>query len=297
MHRLLPFILTAGVVIALPHFLNNSQLNTLILALMAAQLGIAWNIIGGYTGQVSLGHATFFGIGAYTSTLLLLQLGISPWLGMLVAGILAVVISVLVGWSCFRLKGHYFAMATIAIAELLQILVNEWDFAGGAVGLYVPLQHQGWWWLNFTDKKSYYWLALGLLILSLGVCYLIEKSYLGYYFRAIKDEPSAAESIGIPVARYKQLALAISAVLTALGGVLYAQKELYIDPNSVLSTAVSIKMSLVAILGGVGSILGPVLGGIVLIALEETTRQVFGGSGKGTDIIIYGALILLMSVF
>jgi branched-chain amino acid transport system permease protein len=149
----------------------------------------------------------------------------------------------------------------------------------------------------FAGKAAYYWLALGLLIVTLLATLAVERSFLGYYLRAIKDEPDAARSIGIAISRYKQVALSLSAFFTALGGSLYAQKELYIDPNSVLSTALSIKMSLVAILGGVGTLLGPVVGAVMLTAIDEVTRATFGGSGRGTDTIIYAALIIAIAVF
>lgn len=293
---ILPIALGAATLV-LPSCLDTSQLNTAILVLMVAQLGIAWNIMGGYAGQVSLGHAAFFGIGAYASTLLLLKFGVNPWIGMLAGGLLSAALSVGFGWSCFRLKGHYFAMATIAVAELVQIFFTEWDFGGGATGLYIPTDRTGWAWLNFNAKVPYYWLALGLLAITLAANLWIERCWLGYYFRAIKDEPDAARSVGINTARYKQVALSISAFFTALGGSLYAQKELYIDPNSVLSTALSIKMALVAILGGVGTLLGPVVGAVLLTCIEESTRIMFGASGRGTDIIIYASLIIVIAVF
>lgn len=289
--------LAIGLALALPLVTNASQLNLVILVLMAAQVGVAWNIVGGYAGQVSLGHAAFYGLGAYTSTLLLMKFGINPWLGALSGGAMAVLLSAAFGWSCFRLKGHYFAMATIAVAELVQIFFTEWEYGGAAVGLNLPLDRQGWIWLNFATKLPYYWLALGLLMLTLAVNWWIERSYLGYYFRAIKDEPDAARSVGINITLYKQVALAVSAFFSALGGSLYAQKELYIDPNSVLSTALSVKMALVSILGGVGSLLGPVVGAVVLTSIEETTRTVFGATGRGTDVIIYAALIIVIAVF
>ncbi len=280
-----------------PVVVDVSHLNMAILVLMAAQAGVAWNMVGGYAGQVSLGHAAFYGLGAYASTLLLVRFGVNPWLGVLSGGMLAALLSLVFGWSCFRLKGHYFAMATIAVAELVQIFFTEWEYGGAAVGLYVPMDRQGWLWMNFATKLPYYWLALGLLLLTLGANWWIERSYLGYYFRAIKDEPDAARSIGVNISRYKQVALSVSAFLTAIGGSLYAQKELYIDPNSVLSTALSIKMALVSILGGVGTLFGPVVGAVVLTSIEEFTRILFGGTGRGTDVIIYASLIIVIAVF
>ena len=274
-----------------------SHLNLAILVLMAAQLGVAWNLLGGYAGQVSLGHAAFYGIGSYTSTLLLLNFGLNPWLGMLAGGVLAALLSLGFGWSCFRLKGHYFAMATIAVAEIVQIVFTNWEYAGSAVGLTIPMDQRGWGTMVFAEKAPYYWLALGLLALTLGATWWVERSHIGYYLRAIKDEPDAARSIGIDIARYKQVALSLSAFFTALGGSLYAQKELYIDPGSVLGTSLSIKMALVSILGGVGTLFGPVVGSVVLTTIEEVTRASFGGTGRGTDTIIYAALIIGIAVF
>ena len=271
--------------------------NLAILILMAAQLGVAWNIVGGYAGQVSLGHAAFYGLGAYTSTLLLTQWGLNAWLAMLAGGVLAALVSLLIGWSCFRLNGHYFGMATIAVAEIIQIVFTNWEYAGAAVGLTIPMDQQGWGSMIFAEKAPYYYIALALLLLTLLCNFWIERSYLGYYFRAIKDEPDAARSLGINLSGYKQIAFAVSSFFTAMGGSLYAQKELYIDPGSVLHTGLSIKMALVSILGGVGTLLGPILGAGILTMIEEGTRALFGGSGRGTDLVIYAALIVVIAVY
>jgi branched-chain amino acid transport system permease protein len=274
-----------------------SHQNLAILMLMAAQMGVAWNILGGYAGQISLGQAAFYGLGAYTSTMLFAHWGINPWLAMLAGGVLAAAISLLIGLSCFRLKGHYFSMATIAVAEIIQILFTNWDFAGSAVGLTIPMDKDGWAVLVFASKTPYYYIALGLLAITLLANYLIKMSYLGYYFRAIKDEPDAARSLGINLSTYKQIAFAISSFFTALGGSFYAQKELYIDPGSVFHTGLSIKMALVSILGGVGSLFGPVVGAAILTIIEEGTRTLFGGTGRGVDLIVYAALIVLIAVY
>jgi branched-chain amino acid transport system permease protein len=277
---------------------NPSQLNFAILVLMIAQAGVAWNILGGYAGQVSLGHAAFYGIGAYTSTKLLMIWGVSPWLGMLAGAVVAVAFALVIGIPCFRLKGHYFAMATIAIGEILQIVVTNQDWLGGAVGLQLPLANEGWASFVFNRSKvPYYYIILGLLLLSLGVSFAIERSFLGYYFRAIKDEPDAARSVGIDLTRYKLIAITASSFLTALGGTFYAQKELFIDTGSTMATSLSIKIALVAILGGVGSLAGPLVGAVILTAIEETTRAMFGGTGRGTDLIIYALLIIVVAVF
>jgi branched-chain amino acid transport system permease protein len=271
--------------------------NYAILVLMAAQMGVAWNILGGYAGQVSLGHAAFFGIGAYTSSMLATHAGLSPWLAMPAGGCLAALFAVVVGWPCFRLKGHYFAMATIAVAEITQVVVTNWDYLEGAIGLYLPMSPSGLAAFVFVTKIPYYYIALGLLVLTLAVNWAIEHSYVGYYLRAIKDEPDAARSLGVSLTRYKLIAMAASSFLTAMGGTFYAQKELFIDPPSVIGTQLSIKIALVAILGGVGTLFGPVVGAIVLISIEESSRILFGSSGQGTDMIIYGALIVGVAVY
>ena len=156
-----PAVASAVVALALPFCVKDAYwINLAVLALMAAQVGAAWNMVGGYAGQASLGHAAFYGIGAYTSTLLLINFGWNPWLGMLAGGVVAALLSAVFGWSCFRLKGHYFTMATIAVAEIVQIVVTNWEYAGSAVGLSIPMDRQGLGAMVFSDKVSYYWLAL-----------------------------------------------------------------------------------------------------------------------------------------
>jgi branched-chain amino acid transport system permease protein len=289
----------AAVALGLPLVLTGpTAQNTAILVLMLAQLATAWNILGGYAGQVSLGQAAFYGCGAYVSSLLLLNLNISPWIGLVAGAFAAAVLSLAIGWPCFRLRGHYFAMATIAVAEILQAVVNNWDAVGGAVGLYLPVEERGLWGFVFnTSKLPYYYIALALLALTLAVNWAVVRSRLGYYLRAIKDEPDAARSLGVSLTRYKLVAIAISAALTAAGGTLYAQKELYIDPGSVLPTSLSIRISLAAILGGVGTLFGPAVGAALLTLIDETSRTVFGGTGRGTDLIMYGLIILVIALY
>jgi len=293
---LVALALAAAVLLPLV-FREPAAQNVAIVMLMTAQLGAAWNLLGGYGGQVSFGHAAFFGCGAYVSSWLLLRFGLSPWLGMAAGALAAAALSAIVGWPCFRLRGHYFAMATIAVGEIVQAVVTNWDALGGAVGLYLPVAETGWRGLSWnTTKLPYYYVALALLALTLLVSALVVRSHVGYYLRAIKDEPDAARSVGVSLTRYKLIAIAISSALTAAGGTLYAQKELYIDPGSVLPTSLSIKMALVAILGGVSTLFGPVVGAVILTAIEEGSRRAFGGTGRGTDLVIYGLLIVAVAV-
>ncbi len=272
--------------------------HVMIMIFLYAMLAQAWNLLAGYCGQISLGHAVFFGAGAYTSSVLVRQLGLTPWLGMLAGALVAVALSQVIGYPVFRLRGHYFAIATIAVGEIVQTLVINWDWVGGARGLFVPIKRPDSF-LNFQfheSKQTYYYIALGFLLLALWITRRTERSRTGYYFRAIREDQDAAASLGIPVARYKQRAMALSAGLTALGGTFYAQYILFIDPESVLPLSLSILICLVAVLGGVGTLWGPLIGAAILVPLSEGTRIYLGGTGKAIDLLVFGALIVAVSV-
>ncbi len=273
--------------------------HVMIMIFLYGALATAWNIIAGYCGQISLGQAVFFGIGAYTSSLLFRDAGMTPWAGMIAGVALAVGVSQVVGYPVFRLRGHYFAIATIAVGEIVQALVVDWDAIGGARGVFVPIRRPDSL-VNFQfhqSKAFYYYIALGLLLLALAVTRRIERSRAGYYFRAIREDQDAAAALGVNVRREKLRALAVSAALTAMGGTFYAQYILFIDPESVFPLSLSILICLVAVLGGVGTLWGPVLGAAVLVPLQEGTRVMLGGTGKALDLLIYGALIIAISVF
>lgn len=273
--------------------------HVMIMIFLYGALATAWNIIAGYCGQISLGQAVFFGIGAYTSSLLFRDVGLTPWAGMVVGVLLAVVVSQVIGYPVFRLRGHYFAIATIAVGEIVQALIVNWDGIGGARGVFIPIKRPDSF-ANFQfhqSKAFYYYIALGLMLLALGVTRLIERSRRGYYFRAVREDQDAAAALGVNVAGEKLRALAVSAALTAMGGTFYAQYLLFIDPASVFPLSLSILICLVAVLGGVGTLWGPILGAAVLVPLQEFTRVWLGGTGKALDLLIYGALIVAISIF
>jgi branched-chain amino acid transport system permease protein len=260
-------------------------------------LAVAWNILGGFTGQVSLGNAIFFGTGAYAAAAVQIQWGWTPWAGMLLGMAAAFAIALLVGYPCFRLKGHYFAMATLTIGEVVSVLVTNWNWVGGAVGLYIPIRDDTWTYFQFgTTKLPYYFAMLLFLVLTLAISRGILSSRPGFYFRAIREDQEAARALGVPARNYKLAAIGISAALTSLGGSLYAQYVLFIDPQSVFPMMLSIQVVLIAILGGVGTLWGPVVGALLLIPLSEFTRIYIGGTGSGLDLIAYGFLIILFSV-
>jgi branched-chain amino acid transport system permease protein len=258
----------------------------------------AWNILGGYAGQISFGHAAFFGIGGYTSTLLLIHFHLSPWIGMLIGAFFAVVLSLAVGYPFFKLVGHYFAIATLAMGEILFIIVGNMEGIGGGRGIILPILQESF--FNFEFHKSkvpYYYIAMAFGLSMFLTTYLIERSRMGYYLKAINRDPVAASSHGVNIVRYKAYAIAISAFFTAISGSFYAQYLLYIDPPSMLSVHVSIIFCLIPIIGGAGTKWGPVIGTCVFIPLSEFTRIYFGGGGKAIDMLIYGSLLVVVSVY
>ncbi len=282
--------------LALPLAVGNMfYLHLLILVFLYAMMGGAWNMIGGYAGQVSLGHAVYFGIGAYSSTILFMDYAVSPWLGMLAGVLIAAVVSAVLGYACFRLKGHYFCIATIALGEIFFVLFVNWEFAGGAVGKHIPLTEATFANFQFIGKTAYYYIALGFLLLQLAFTRFLETSHFGYYFQAIREDQDTARSLGIRITRYKMLAMAFSAVFMAMAGTFYAQYLLFIDPETVLPVMLSIQVCLIAILGGVGTVWGPLLGAFIMIPLSEFSRAWLGGSGSAIDLIIYGLLIMVIS--
>src|SRR4030088_279104 len=198
--------------------------NILVLTVMYAALSQSWNILSGYCGQISLGHALYFGIGAYASTLLFVKFGVIPWFGMAIGGVFAAAIALIVGWPCFRLGGHYFTIATIVLAEIGLILFLNWEYAGAASGLQIPVHGDSWATFSFLRSKlPYYYFALGLAAIVWLVTYIIENSKWGYYWRAVRENTLAAQSLGVQVLRSKMAAAAMSAFFTATGGSFYAQ--------------------------------------------------------------------------
>jgi branched-chain amino acid transport system permease protein len=271
--------------------------DVMILTLLYAGLASAWNVLGGYCGQISLGHAVYFGIGAYVSTMLYLA-GVPPWIGFLPAALAGAAAGLLVGWPCFRLSGHYYAVATVVVGEIVYLLALNWNFVGAATGLTIPFTGpDSWLWLQFrTAKLPYYYLLLGYAVLCWGVSRAVMGSRWGFAWRAVKDDSVAARSLGVSIFTSKMAAAAISGALTALGGAIYARYVGYIDPDSTLAGTLSILIPLPAVLGGVGSLWGPMIGAAILIPVSELSRSYLGGSGSGIDLMIYGGLIVLVAL-
>ena len=289
-----------GALLVLPMALSDRpfELRMMVVIFLYAMLGHGWNILGGYAGQISVGHGLFFGLGAYTSTVLSLKLGLNPWFGMAAGGAVAAAAGVLVGIPCFRLKGHYFVIATLVVAESAFQLFTAWDWVGGAMGLQLPMQEQGLLNLQFhRNKVPYYYIALGMLAAVTALVWWLEHSRFGYILRALRDDEEAARSLGFSPASYKLLAMALSAGIVGIGGVFFAQYVLFIDPFSVLALSFSVVIALIPILGGAGTVAGPILGAVVLVPISEYSRVLFSGTGRNVDLLIYGFLIMLISVY
>jgi branched-chain amino acid transport system permease protein len=279
-------------------FTDTFPIHVLILVYMFGVLGMGWNIMGGYAGMFSFGQAAFFGIGAYTSTFLLMNFGVNPWIGLVAGGIVAALVAAAIGYPCSNLRGHYFAIASIAFAEIVRVVFNNWKLVGAAEGLSLPMLDESF--ANFmfhSSKLPYYYIILAFLLLAIGTCYFVATSKMGYYFRAIKESHEVAEVLGVNVVRYRLIAIMIAGFLSAMAGTFYAQYVLYIDPESVMLLPISVQVVLISMLGGAGAVIGPVIGAAVLIPIAEYTRITLGHQGTGVDMLIYGFLIMLISMY
>jgi len=267
--------------------------NLIIITLLFAGLSQGWNILGGYCGQISLGHSLYFGIGAYVSTMMFVGGHIPPPVGMVAGGIVAAAAALLVGWPVFRLSGHYYAIATVVVQEIGYLLALNWDFIGGASGIYVPFRGESWLNLQFRiDKLPYHYLVLGFAAVTWLVAWWLEGSRIGFSWRAVKDDVVAARSLGVRIFHSKMVATAVSGFFTGVGGAIFGLYVGYIDPDSILSGQLAILIALPAVLGGVGTLWGPFIGAAVLIPLRELSSSYLGSSGNGVDLMLYGALIM-----
>ncbi|HKI98145.1 MAG TPA: branched-chain amino acid ABC transporter permease [bacterium] len=290
--------IAAVALLLLPQVASPTVLHLAVIVCFYAFLGQAWNILGGYAGQFSFGHAAFFGIGAYTSTLLYLHLGVSPWLGMLAAGVAGMAFGLVSGFLSFRygLRGPYFALVMLAFAEMLRIVAENWGAVGGSVGVLVPLLGSAPLQFQFASKRSFYYIILALLAGATLLVWRIGRSRLGYYLLAIRENEEAAEALGVNAFRYKMAAMAISAFLTAMGGTFYAQYLLYIDPEITFGTTVSIEILLRPVIGGAGTVFGPILGSLVLTPFSEIAKSLFRGF-IGVHLMIFGAILVAVIIF
>jgi len=298
MSKLLILVGILGLLL-LPYAVTDSFLLTaLILVFLFGTVALAWNILGGYAGQLSFGHAVFFGIGAYTSSILLSRYGILPWLGALIGAAISAGVSLVIGYATFRLRRHFFALATLALGEIARISFLNWGFVGAAIGLYLPLQYRGSAaYLMWDDKQPYYTVGGILFILVIALTAVIDRGRMGIYLKAINHDEETAQAFGLDPLSYKQWAMGTSAALAALAGSLYAQFVLYIDPYTVMSARISLLIVVIALIGGRGTIWGPVAGGAFIILLTEYSRSVLGQYGGGYDYALLGLLVMLVALF
>jgi branched-chain amino acid transport system permease protein len=299
MRRALPLLVFGALALLYPLLVTGSAVYQRLgaLVLLSAIGASAWNLIGGYAGQVSVGHAVFFGAGAYAALAGYAQFGLPPIAGAPIGAGVAILIAALIGVPTLRLSGHYFSMATIAVAELVRVLVTNWEWLGGAQGISGPAVARTVLDLSFTSALPYYYIFLTVLAAILFITWRIEKSRMGFYLRAIKDSERAARSLGVAAGRYKLYAYMLSAGLTAVAGALYAIMFGFVDPESGCGILISVKMLIMAALGGAGLLFGPLVGALILVPLEEISNSLLGGKGAGLTFVVYGAIIVVIARF
>ena len=266
-----------------------------IIIFMWVVIGSSWNLLAGYTGQVSFGHAIFFGVGAYTAGIFATKLGISAWWGMMFGGFFSMLVGLFVGWVCFRLRGPYFALATLAGGEIIRLIATNWEsLTEGMMGILI-IQ-------TFTSKLPYYYIAFALALACIYTIKLIMKSKWGYYFVSIREDEDAASSLGINTGLYKNISLLVSSFFTGMAGAFYMNYMAFIDPEVVFSLHyVSIMAILVGIVGGVATIWGPAVGAFVMIGLQETFRSSFFGLApkwiSQAHALVFGLLVIFVIMF
>lgn len=298
---LIPGILL--LLVLLPIFISSGYIiQSLIMVLMYAYWASAWNIIGGYGGQLSIGHATYAGVGAYTTAILFSEYSLSPWIGMIVGGLIAGLLSMMISFPCFKLKGSYFTLSTVALAHVIRIIVLQEDKilgfqTNGAMGVKVPWYGNSFMNLQFMDKRGYYYIILAFLVAITLVSLKIKNSKMGYYLAAINTNQNAAASLGVNIQAYKLKAMFISAFATALGGAFYAMLILFIDPERLLGYNLSVEIMIFAIVGGRGTLFGPIIGAMIMVPISEFSRSYLGTSLSGVSNIIYGIVLMLVVYF
>jgi branched-chain amino acid transport system permease protein len=299
--RLVPAAILAGLIglcLALPLYAGQYVLHLGVMILFFAYLGAAWNILGGYAGQFSFGHAAFFGLGAYTSTLLHVHHGLSPWIGMILAGLAATLLGLVCGSLSFRygLRGPYFALVMLAFAEMLRLLFEHWMSTTYPLGMPIPLRGTSLADFQFKDKGWYFYVALAMLAGAIVLSARLAASRTGAYLQAIRDNEDAAEALGVDAFVHKLRAMALSAFLTGMGGTFYAQYFLTLEVSEVFGVQISVEILLSAIIGGAGTVLGPVVGAVALQLLSEVTR-VYIRAFSGFDLMIYGLVLIVVIIF
>ena len=295
MRAFLPIAGVLGVLAVVPLVVqSNVTLNFLVVALMIALAGQGWNILGGYGGQYSFGHAAFFGTGAYVTAILQVRYGINAWFGFAVGIAAGAALGGVLGVLVFRsgLRGSYFALVTLAFAEVLRIIASVAPITGAGVGTLIKLD-LGIQSLQFQSRAAFYWIILALVGVSLVIARLIERSRFGVWLIAVRENEDAAKALGVDASTVKTAAMVISAAITAAAGCFYAQYFLFVDSGIAYGTWISVEALLTPIIGGVGTVFGPLLGALVVKTLSEGAK-LLAGDAPGLDLIIYGAVLVLV---
>ncbi len=280
-----------------------TYLHSLIVLFLIRYMSTTWNLGGGVAGVLPLGHSVFVGIGAYTSTMLWLQWGVSPWIGMFAGGVIAAILGFIIGKPTLKMRGAYFALSTMAIVEGMRVIVENLDWLGpfnlnGPRGLNIPpLEGGSLWGMQFATKEPYYYIILSMLIIVLWLTWKVRNSKMGYLLVAGGEEPEAAEALGVNVSRYKVLAMVMSSFLTALAGTFIAQLTLFIYPKSVLTLDLSFELAFIALIGGRGSIAGPVLGALLLRPVTEFSRIYLSDTLPGLHLVLLGVVLIVVMLY
>ncbi len=287
------------ILVLLPLFLDNYALGIFVMIFYWAYVGQSWNVLTGYTGHISLGHALYIGVGAYATTYLAQTFGLTPWIGMFIGGFAAVGIALFLGFLGFRfgIRGVYFVIMTIAFAEITRLLVSHIEALGSFTGIFLDF-NPSLYNFQFRGNVPYYYIALGFMLASLIAVHLIENSKLGRFMVAIREDEDAAQSLGVNTFKYNMMAIAISAFMTSLAGAFYANYIFYLHPNTLFGMSTSIDLILRPIVGGLGTLFGPVVGSFILTPLSEISRAYFARGGlEGLHLILYGVLAILVVLF
>ncbi len=293
-----PIVVVVALFAAVPLVVHsNVMLNFLVVALMTALAGQGWNILGGYGGQYSFGHAAFFGTGAYVTAILQVRYGVNAWIGFAIGIAAGAAVGAIIGALTFRsgLRGSYFALVTLAFAEVLRIIASVAPITGAGVGTLIKLDLRAQA-FQFQSRAVFYWVILALVALSLVIAKLIERSRFGAWLIAVRENEDAAQALGVDAATVKSVAMVISGAITAAAGCFYAQYFLFVDSGIAYGTWISIEALLTPIIGGVGTVFGPLLGALAVKALGEGA-QLVTGDAPGLDLVVYGAVLVLVIWF
>ncbi len=296
---LIPVVLFALAALILPLVLSTYYMHIAILVLVWAYLATSWNILGGYAGQHSLGHGLYMGVGAYCSTYLAITYGLSPWIGLIIGAVLAAGLGWFVGFATFRygLKGAYFALVTIALTEAAVYVVSNWKSMGGAAGLEVTYLGNKPWMMQFDGKLGYYLIILVMTLAAVLITQWLNRRRFGFRLVAVRENEEAAEAMGVNTLGVKINATVLSAAMTAVGGSFYAQYFTYVGPRTVFGETVSVQILLFAIIGGLGTVWGPLVGAIILVPTAEFARSELGTTFQGAHLLLYGGVLVLTMLF